>query len=144
MKKISLLALLLIIIISSSVEALSWAYTFVVWEGKVYEVKQEETITDSQIGEIIGEVKTKPNDMTGDFYGEASNYYPKGTKYYEIKGISTSTAIAVEEDSQWVKAVYVHKAPFHIMNIFSNNFFMFTVVVIIFAVIGVIISTKKV
>jgi hypothetical protein len=58
MRKITLLCLL----ISSSVQALSWAYPFVVWKGKVYEVKQEDIISDSEIGKKIGEVKTKPND----------------------------------------------------------------------------------
>lgn len=143
MKKIFLLSILFIIVISFSVQALSWAYPFVVWEGKVYEVKQEETITENQIGEVVGEVKRMANDMNGDFYGNASNYYPKGTKYYEIKGTSTSTAIAVKEAGQWVKAFYVHKAPFHIMNIFSSTFFISTVVLSIFAVITFIISKKK-
>lgn len=81
MKRITLLCLLFIFMISSPFQALSWAYPFVVWEGKVYEVKQEEMITDRVIGKTIGEVETKPDDMTGDYYGDASNYYPKGTKY---------------------------------------------------------------
>lgn len=115
MKRISLLLLLFIFMISSSVQALSWAYPFVVWKGKVYEVKHEEFIEDSEITKVIGEVKTKPNDMTGKYYGDASNYYPKGTKYYAIKRTSTSIAIAVKENNRWVKAGFVHKAPFHIM-----------------------------
>lgn len=50
MKKITLLSLLLIFMISSSVHALKWAYPFVVWKGKIYEVKQEEMIEESEIG----------------------------------------------------------------------------------------------
>ena len=143
MKKITLLSLLLAFMISSSVQALSWAIIFVVWEGKVYEVKQEEIIENTEIGKIIGEVKTKPDDMTGDYYGDASNFYPIGTKYYEIKGISTSDAIAINENNQWVKAVYVHKAPFHIMNILTNPFFIFSIVIIALILIGVIFRNKK-
>ncbi|CAH0344046.1 hypothetical protein [Bacillus sp. CECT 9360] len=143
MKKISLFFVLFTFMISSSVQALSWAYLFVVWEGKVYEVKQEEIVANSEIGKSIGEVRTIPDDMTGDYYGNASNYYPKGTKYYEIMGTSTSSAIAVKEDNQWVKAVFVHKAPFHIMNIFSNVFSLVVIGVILFIVIGAIIRTKK-
>ena len=124
-------------------QALSWAIIFVVWEGKVYEVKQEEIIENTEIGKIIGEVKTKPDGMTGDYYGDASNFYPIGTKYYEIKGISTSDAIAIKEDNQWVKAVYVHKAPFHIMNILTNPFFIFSIVIIGLILIGVIFRNKK-
>ncbi|KQL50424.1 hypothetical protein AN964_22445 [Heyndrickxia shackletonii] len=143
MKRITLLSLLLIFMISSSVQALSWAYPFVVWNGKVYEVKQEEIIKDSEIGKVIGEVKTKPNDMTGNYYGDASNYYPKGTKYYEIKGTSTSTTIAVKEDNHWVKAVYVHKAPFHIMNVISNFYFISAIVIIALIIVGVILRNNK-
>ncbi|MFJ6210985.1 hypothetical protein [Lysinibacillus sp. NPDC092081] len=144
MKRIPLLSVLLIFIISSSVQALSWAYPFVVWKGKVYEIKQDEFIEDSEIVKMIGEVKTKPNDMTGNYYGDASNYYPKGTKYYAIKGTSTSIAIAVKENNQWVKAVFVHKAPFHIMNVISNIYFISVVVIIALLVIGVLLfRTKK-
>lgn len=144
MRKITLFFLTFIFLINSSVHALSWAYSFVVWKGKVYEVKQEVIIEVSEIGKIIGEVKTKPNDMTGDYYGDASNTYPKGTKYYEIKDISTSTAIAVkEDDNQWVKAVYVHKAPFHIMNLLSNSYFISFIVISVVIVIGVKFRFKK-
>jgi hypothetical protein len=131
MRKITLFALLFIFIISSSVQALSWAIPFVVWKGKVYEVKQEEIISDSEIGKKLGEVKTVPDDMTGKYHGDASNYYPIGTKYFEIIGISTSKAIAVKEESQLVKAVYVHKAPFHILNVFSNPIFLITIGLIV-------------
>lgn len=140
MKKITLLSLSLLFMISSSVQALSWAIIFVVWEGKVYEVKQEEIIENSVIGNVIGEVKTTPDDMTGDYYGDASNFYSIGTKYYEIKGISTSDAIAIKEGNQWVKAVYVHKAPFHIMNILTNPFFIISIGIITLILIGSHIS----
>lgn len=110
---------------------------------RVYEVKQEEIIKDSEIGKVIGEVKTKPNDMTGNYYGDASNYYPKGTKYYEIKGTSTSTTIAVKEDNHWVKAVYVHKALFHIMNVISNFYFISAIVIIALIIVGVILRNNK-
>jgi len=145
-RRITVSSLLLIFMMSSSVQALSWAYPFVVWKGKVYEVKQEETIQDNEIGKIIGKVKTQPNDMTGNYYGNASNYYPKGTKYYEIKGESTSTAIAVKEDNKWVKAVYVHKAPFHVMNVLSNFLFLSVIAIISLIIIGVILrnNTSKI
>lgn len=143
MKRIMLLSLLLIFLIPFSIQALSWAYPFVVWDGKVYEVKEEEILQDSEIGETIGEVNTQPDDMTGDFYGNASNYYPKGTKYYEITDTSTSTAIAVEVESQWVKAVYAHKAPFHIMNVLTSFYFIAAIVLIALIIAGVIIRNSK-
>jgi hypothetical protein len=141
MRKIALLSLLFILMFSISVHAIKWQYPFVVWKGKVYEVKQEEFISDSEIGKKIGEVKTKPNDI-GNYYGNASNFYPKGTKYYEIIGISTSKAIAVKEDSQMVKAVFVQKAPFHIMNIISNPIFLTLMGVFILIIIRVIFSKR--
>lgn len=81
--------------------------------------------------------------MTGEYYGNASNYYPKGTKYYEIKGTSTSTAIAIKNEHQYVRAVYVHKAPFHIMNIITNIYFLFTVVIMALLIIAALIRSKK-
>lgn len=133
MKKITLFLFIIILLTNSSVQALSWAYPFVVWSGNVYEVTDKEVI-DSLIGKRIGEVKTKPNDMTGNYYGNASNYYPKGTEYFEISGISTDTAIAVKkEEGKWVKAVYVNKAPFHWVNLFTNPFpFLILIVIILF------------
>ncbi len=143
MKKLTLLFTLFILLISSSVQALSWAYPFVVWKGKVYEVKREVIIEDSEIGKKIGEVRTKPDDMNGNYYGDASNYYLKGTEYYEIKGTSPSSEIAVKEENQWGKAVYVHKAPFHIMNIFSSTSSIILAAVIFLIVVGIKFRTKK-
>ena len=139
MKKITLLSLLLTFAISSSVQAIDWVISFVVWEGNVYEVK-EEIIEEREIGKSIGEVKTEATKS--NYYGKASNAYPVGTKYYEIKGISTSDAIAVKEGNQWIKAVYVRKAPFHIMNILANRFFIFSIVIIALILIGFIFQKK--
>ena len=135
MKKITLLSLLLAFTISSSVQAIDWVISFVVWEGNVYEVK-EEIIEEREIGKSIGEVKTEANKS--NYYGNASNAYPIGTKYYEIKGVATSDAIAVKEDNQWVKAVFVRKAPFHIMNILTNQYFIFSIVKIALIITGFI------
>ena len=71
MKRIILLSLPFLLITSFSVQALEWAYSFIVWEGKVNEVKQEEIFTDSEIDKIKREVKTKPND--GPFCGITLN-----------------------------------------------------------------------
>ncbi|CAG9621598.1 hypothetical protein [Sutcliffiella rhizosphaerae] len=143
MKRIMTITLLLIFMLSHTIHALSWAFPFVVWQGKVYEAKVEEIIPENDINKIIGEVKTQPNDMTGNYYGDASNYYPSGTKYYEIKGILTSTAIAVKENNQWVKAVYDHDAPFHIMNVISNFYFIASVILLALIVGGVVFRKKS-
>ena len=143
MKKVILLTLLFTFMISSSVHSVSWAYVFVVWEGNVYEVKQDESIADSEIGEVIGKVKTIPNDRTGSYFGNASNYYSKGTKYYKMNGISTADAIAIKDGNQWVKAVYVHEAPFHILNLFSNIFIIMAMIIMALTIVGVVLHNKK-
>ncbi|MBP3951794.1 hypothetical protein [Bacillus suaedae] len=140
MKRTLLFFILFILTFTSSVQALSWAYPFVVWNGNVYEVKEEKVLAN-QIGEEIGEVKTKPNDMTGNFYGNASNAYPKGTKYFHINNISSKNAIAVEVgDNEWQKAVYLYKAPFHWMDIFTK---ILPILVLIAIIIIVFILFKK-
>lgn len=80
--------------------ATKWLYPFVVWDGYVYEVS-EESVT--AIGNEIGQVK-KYSDMEPQS-GNFSNTYPKGTKYYAIKGVSTEEALAVQESAgQYMKA----------------------------------------
>lgn len=119
MKKITFSSLILVFMISSSVQAFQWAYYFVAWDGKVYEVKKEELSEKSEIGKRIGKVKTQPYPLDSDlriegamtYSGDASNIYPIGTPYYEIKGVSTSTSIAVKVGKEWIRADYVHDAP---------------------------------
>ncbi len=125
MKKITIICFLLMLI-SPSVQAGEWLYEFVVWNGTVYQVKQDDLIGQQRIGKQIGEVKTQPyselNTSAMRYTGDASNIYPIGTPYYNIKGIPTSISIAVKVDNQWVKAVNVEKAPFHVMNTITNLF----------------------
>lgn len=83
----------------------SWAYMFVVNDGKIY-VITEERVEQSQIGSSIGKV-TKYSDSEGTYSGNFSNRYPKGTKYYEIIGVEINDAIAVKENEKlYVKATY--------------------------------------
>lgn len=140
MKKIILFFLLTIFITNSSVQALSWAYIFVVWDGKVYEVTDEQ-LAKNEIGKNIGKVKRKADDMTGEYYGDASNYYPKGTKYYAVNDQSTSRVIAVEvEENKWVKAIYAHKAPLHWMDFFTK---ILPVLLLVAAVVAIFLRRKK-
>lgn len=142
MRKLPIL-LVLLLLIASSAQALSWAYAFVVWKGNVYEVKLEETIEEADIGKKLGEVETKPHEMTGSHYGNASNYFPIGTNYYAITGTATSKAIAVKDDSHWVKAVFAHKAPFHIMNVLTNMFFIISIILLMLIGMGYYVYRKN-
>ncbi|WP_046174212.1 hypothetical protein [Domibacillus indicus] len=113
----TLLFCFLALFLAGPVQALSWAYPFVVFDGRVYEVT-EETIEAADIGRKIGEVKRTADPMTGEYYGDASNSYSPGTGYFELNGTSVQSAIAVEaEQHEWKKAVYAHDAPFHWMNL---------------------------
>ncbi|WP_163537099.1 hypothetical protein [Gracilibacillus sp. YIM 98692] len=115
---------------------LSWAYPFVVYDGKVYQVTEEQ-VPIVQVEENIGRVTSKP-DRTGEYYGNASNKYPIDTKYFSISDIPVSEAIAVEEGNVYVKAIYQHEAPFHWMNVFQ-----YTVPILFFIVISMIYFIRE-
>ncbi len=102
---------LLLLSISLSAQALSWAYAFVVLDGRVYEV-MEVAVLEGDLGEVIGEVETMADDMDGSYYGDASNMYPIGTTYRKVSGEAMEDVIAVEDESGWKRAEYRHDAPF--------------------------------
>ncbi|HZH59346.1 MAG TPA: hypothetical protein VEY70_07200 [Metabacillus sp.] len=92
--------------------ATSWAYQFVVWEENIYVVSEGEYVTE--VEQEIGEV-TNYSDME-QFGGNFSNAYPKGTKYYSIKGIKPEDSIAIEvKDGNFIKATregpYTYRTP---------------------------------
>ena len=80
----------------------SWAYSFVVWDGYIYQISDEYV---QQIDENIGKV-TVYSEIEGTYTGNFSNVYEKGTAYYSITGVSTDEVIAVkEEDGKYRKAI---------------------------------------
>ncbi|MEG0471409.1 MAG: hypothetical protein RR588_03650 [Solibacillus sp.] len=92
--------------------ATNWVYLFVVWDDSIYVISEE---TVSQIDKEIGKV-TAYSDMES-YGGNFSNVYPKGTKYYSIKGIDPQIALAVQdENGQYIKAYregeYAYKKEF--------------------------------
>lgn len=111
MKRVMILTLFAISIVLP-VSALSWAYTFVVFDQNAYEVL-DTTIDEDSLGEVIGEVETTVNDETGRYYGNASNGYPIGTVYREVVGEPIEDVIAVEDGSEWKRAEYRFEAPYH-------------------------------
>lgn len=58
--------MLLSLSIALPASALSWAYTFVVFDRNAYEVL-DTTIEEDALGEVIGEVETVVNDETGRY-----------------------------------------------------------------------------
>ncbi|MCR8658790.1 hypothetical protein [Paenibacillus endoradicis] len=82
-----------------------WAHKFVVNDGKSFIISDNPIETD-QIGSKIGKV-TSFSDEEGTYWGNFSNYYPKGTEYYSIKGVDIDEAIAIKvNDESFVKANY--------------------------------------
>ena len=82
-----------------------WAHKFVVNDGKSYTTSDNPIETD-QIGSKIGKV-TLYSDEEGTYWGNFSNYYPKGTEYYNIKGVDINDAIAIKvNDGSFIKADY--------------------------------------
>ncbi|TXC86056.1 hypothetical protein FS935_18600 [Metabacillus litoralis] len=142
MKKI-ILFVLINLLFTASAQGLSWAYPFVVWDGNVYEVTDEE-VSENDIEKEIGQVKTIPNDMTGDYYGNASNAFPKGTKYYKINNSKTDLTIAVEvKKNHWNKAIYSHDAPFHWMNLLVKVLPFLGVGLVVFLLFVFLAKLKK-
>lgn len=82
-----------------------WAHRFVVNDGKSYIITDNSIETD-QIGSKIGKV-TSYSDEEGTYWGNFSNHYPKGTEYYNIKGVDIKEAIAIKvNDGSFVIADY--------------------------------------
>jgi len=74
--------------------------------------------------------------MTGNYYGDASNSYPTGTKYYAINGESTESTIAVEvTGNHWMKVVYIHKAHFQWMDLFTKYIPIFILVMVVIIIV---------
>ena len=109
---VPLLLCLVVPLFSPKVFATSWAYSFVVWNDYVYVVSDEIVLdVEKEIGKV-----TKYSDME-PYSGNFSNVFPKGTKYYSIKGIDTTIAIAIQtNDGHYIKAYrqgeYMYKKSF--------------------------------
>lgn len=142
-KKALILVLCLLFAYGGTANALTWAYGFVAHNGKVYEVKKEITLSEDEVGKVIGEVETRADEYSGEYYGNASNYYEIGTLYYEIKDVSIEEAIAVEiQSNQFVKAQYVHDVPSHIYNvIFSVSTWILVGIGVI--LLGIVVLRSK-
>lgn len=143
MKKIIPVALLIIFIFCGTAHALSWAYPFVVWDGKLYEVFEEEPLPASDIAEPIGRVAAMAHDMSGAYYGNASNYYPIGTVYYAVDGKDPSKTMAVEVGNDYLAAVYRQESMFHFMNLLLDKRVLMFIVLLIMSCMIYFARIKK-
>ncbi|MNC53873.1 hypothetical protein D3C75_1033210 [compost metagenome] len=115
-----------------------WAYKFVVNEGKSY-IISDNRVDPEQVDSIIGEV-TKYSDHEDTYSGNFSNHFPKGTNYYNIKGVNTNEAIAIKlSDGSFIKAnyngEYAGGASFEWANILWSIAGLFLLVIVTFIVI---------
>lgn len=136
--KIPLITLLLLVMCSSSVATASWAYSFVVNDGKIF-VVSEDRVDQSTLGDVVGKV-TYHTDREGTYGGNFSNIYPKGTKYYAIQGITPESAIAVEKQEGYVMARYEgeyggSRVPWEIIKDWIAAGFILLIVVCVAAVV---------
>lgn len=117
-----------------------WAYAFVVWDGYVYVVTDEQVKgIDKEIGHV-----TKYSDREGTYSGNFSNTYPKGTKYYSIRGVSTEEVIAIQEkDGTYSKATRDGKYAGDKYGLSAPVFLGTIILVIILAIIGINYYGKK-
>ncbi|MFF2175880.1 hypothetical protein ACFVT8_05375 [Lysinibacillus sp. NPDC058147] len=92
-----LLISVLILIGCSPASSPDWVNSFVVWDDYMYVVSDEYT---ENVRDVLGEV-TKYSDQEAKYDGNFSNHYREGTKYYEIKGVSPSEAIAIQEGDSY-------------------------------------------
>ena len=109
MKKIISSILIVIILFLIPINAyVIWAYAFVVYNKNVYVItdkKVNSELIDSEIGHV-----TKYSSHEGTYSGNFSNVYPKGTKYYKIKGTDVNELIAIKEkDGSFTEAKYEHE-----------------------------------
>ena len=112
----------------------SWAYAFVVWDDYVYVITDEQVDgVDKEIGHV-----TKYSDREGTYSGNFSNAYPKGTKYYSIRGVSTDEAIAIQEgDGTYIKATRDGEYAGGLGNLSSPVFIGSILLVVIIAIVGI-------
>lgn len=128
MKKILLCCCMVFPLLSFTAHALDWGIAFVVYKGDMYEVHDQVVLETKDIGKRLGQVTTKPNEVTGKFHSNASNVYPIGTPYHEIKGVDKKEAIAILHNYKWKKATYSGSAPSHFLNFFLHPFVFFTMI----------------
>lgn len=83
----------------------SWAYEFVVNDGRSYIVTKER-VEEKLLEEYVGKV-TYYSTQEGSYNGNFSNSYPKGTQYYAIQGTSPNEVIAIQSQTgEYFKAYF--------------------------------------
>lgn len=98
--QIPIWALSLLMLCVSTVSA-SWAYSFVVNDGRLF-IISDEKVSEDLIGDVVGEV-TYHSTQEGSYNGNFSNHYEAGTQYYAIQGPEV-----VKPEVSWQKLLSAH------------------------------------
>ena len=138
-KKIGSLSIIILLLLAPAAKALSWAYEFVIYDQKLYVVQVDSSMAETTIGDKIGEVQVEADEYTGDYYGDASNIYPKGTPYYEIKDTPISEAIAVKVGGSYKLATFETDVPLKVQDVLRSPWSWVGAVVIILLFISFIV-----
>lgn len=105
MRFVRLFMLFSIVLFISNTVSAEWAYKFVVNDGKVYVITDDQ-VNPEHIGSKLGSV-TKHSTQIGTYSGNFSNYYPEGTEYFEILNTDPNEAIAIKDEAgQYMRAEY--------------------------------------
>lgn len=138
-KKIFVTMLLLFLLSSPiAIYAAEWAYSFVIYNGNVYQVTDEK-IEQFLIKELIGEVSRYANEPSDEYHGNASNIYPIVTGYYKIDAISVKKAIAVKVDGEFIKAEYERSLLLH----WGGNVVQYTIPIIFLSLLIVLYRFRE-
>lgn len=104
----TVLVLVILLIIPFHTAYAKWSYQFVVYNKNVY-VITDKKVNAELIGSKIGRVTTY-STHEGTYWGNFSNTYPTGTKFYEIIGSDVNKVIAIKkENGDFIEAQYEHE-----------------------------------
>ena len=137
--RLCLCSIVILLFIPMNAGATSWVYHFVVWDGQIYKMTEEKvTSIDNEIGAV-----TKYSDME-QYKGNFSNTYPKGTKYFAIKGIDTEIAIAVQVDKgQYLKAINDGEYTYQRQTNITLNLYKVVGIIALFIVIYILFTSLR-
>jgi hypothetical protein len=137
--KIVLMSVILLMIFYNTAYA-KWAYEFVVFNKNIY-VITDKKVNCGLIGSVLGQV-TSYSDREGTYSGNFSNTFPKGTKYYIIKGSDSNKVIAIKEkDGTFIEANYGGKYAGSRYNI-QNLLLCFSGLIILLMIVVILVKKK--
>lgn len=117
-----------------------WSYEFVVFNKSIYTITDKK-INSDLIGAVLGQV-TSYSNQEGTYSGNFSNTFPKGTKYYNIKGSDSNKVIAIKvKDGTFIEANYEGEYAGSRYNI-QHLLLCFSGLIILLMIVGILVKKK--